>query len=119
MAKRKFDSVDECIAAQPEEVRSCLERVRRAIHNAIADVEEVISYDMPTYRLEGKRVLYFAAWKCHYAIYAATKTVLAAFGDELAPYEVRTGTIRFALTEPVPVRLIERIARFRAKEVAQ
>jgi uncharacterized protein YdhG (YjbR/CyaY superfamily) len=52
----------------------------------------------------------------HYSLYPATGHLVAAFKDELAPYEVTKGTIRFPLSEPVPVKLIERIARFLAKE---
>ena len=63
-------------------------------------------------------MLFFAGWKQHYSLYPATKRVIDAFKDDLAPYEVRKGTIRFPLTKPVPVRLIGRIAKLRAKEVA-
>ena len=73
---------------------------------------------MPTYMLDGDRLLYFAVWKQHYSIYAATKQVVAAFREELAPYDVDKGTIRFPLSEPVPATLIGRIAKFRAKELA-
>ena len=69
--------------------------------------------------LHGSRLLYFAAWRQHYSIYAATEQVVAAFRDELAAYEVDKGTIRFPLSEPVPMKLIGRIAKFRAKEVAE
>jgi uncharacterized protein YdhG (YjbR/CyaY superfamily) len=65
-------------------------------------------------------VIYFAGWKRHYSLYPATRRLVAAFKDELAPYEVNDkGTIRFPLSEPVPVKLIEAIATFRAKEVAE
>jgi uncharacterized protein YdhG (YjbR/CyaY superfamily) len=112
-------SVDEYIAAQPEALRIPLKRVRNAIRKALPGAVEVISYKMPAYKLHGSRVLYFAGWKQHYALYAATDSVLAAFKDELAPYEVAKGTIRFTLSEPVPVELIGRIAKFRAKEVVE
>jgi uncharacterized protein YdhG (YjbR/CyaY superfamily) len=59
-----------------------------------------------------------ARWRKHYLLYLATARVLAAFQDDLAPYEVKKSTIRFSLSQPVPVKLIERIAKFRAKEVA-
>jgi uncharacterized protein YdhG (YjbR/CyaY superfamily) len=118
LAKTSFKSVDEYIAAQPDAVRDILEHVRAAIRKALPAAEEVISYSMPTYRLHGDRLLYFAVWKKHYAIYAATEKVVAAFHDELAAYEIDKGTIRFPLSQPVPVKLIERIAKFRAKEVA-
>jgi uncharacterized protein YdhG (YjbR/CyaY superfamily) len=54
-----------------------------------------------------------------YSLYPSTDRLVAAFKDELAPYEISKGTIRFPLSEPVPVKLIERIAKFRAKEVVE
>jgi uncharacterized protein YdhG (YjbR/CyaY superfamily) len=119
MAKTDFKSVDEYIASQPEAVRGILGRVRNAIRKAVPRAQEVISYKMPTYTLYGRRLLYFAVWKQHYSIYAATEQVVAAFQKELVSYEVDKGTIRFPLSEPVPVKLIGRIAKFRAKEVAE
>ena len=119
MANTEFQSVDEYIAAQPEAVRGALERVRRAIRKAVPEAQEVISYQMPTYKLYGSRLLYFAVWQQHYSLYAATEQVVAAFHDELRSYEIEKGTIRFPLSAPVPVKLIERIAKLRAQEVAE
>jgi uncharacterized protein YdhG (YjbR/CyaY superfamily) len=119
MTKVAFRSVDEYIDAQPEAVRSILGRVRRAIRKSVPGAREVISYQMPTYMLGDARLLYFAAWKQHYSIYAATEQVMAAFGSELASYKIDKGTIRFPLSEPVPVKLISRIAKFRAAEVPE
>ena len=118
MAKTDFKSVDDYIASQPEAVQGTLGRVRNAIRKAVPLAREAISYQMPTYTLDGGRLLHFAVWKQHYSIYAATERVVAVFQEELARYEVDKGTIRFPLSEPVPVQLIGRIARFRAKEVA-
>ncbi|HMC89061.1 MAG TPA: DUF1801 domain-containing protein [Gemmataceae bacterium] len=118
MAKTDFKSVDEYIASQPEPVRGVLKRVRSAIRKAVPGAEEVISYKIPTYKLHGGRVLFFAGWRHHYSLYPATADMVAAFKDDLAPYEVNKGTIRFPFSEPVPVKLIERIAKFRAQEVA-
>ena len=65
-------------------------------------------------------VLYFAGWKKHFSLYPAGARLVAAFKDELAPYEVRKSTLRLPLSkEAVPIRLIGRIAKFRAKEVAE
>ena len=119
MNKTDFKSVDEYIASQPEAVQGALKRVRSTIRKAVPGAEEVISYNMPTYKLHGGAVLYFAGWRQHYSLYGATGRVVAAFKDELAQYEVNKGTIRFPLSEPVPVKLIERIAKFRAKELAE
>jgi uncharacterized protein YdhG (YjbR/CyaY superfamily) len=119
MAKTDFKSVDAYMAALPDDVRVVLERVRGAIRKAVPRAEEAISYQIPAFKLGGRTVLYFAAWKKHYSLYPAMPPLVAAFEDELAPYEVNDrGTIRFPLTAPVPVQLIARLARFRANELA-
>jgi uncharacterized protein YdhG (YjbR/CyaY superfamily) len=119
MAKTDFKSVDEYITTQPEDVRAILQRVRSTIRKAVPGAEEVISYQIPAYKLQGGPVLYFAGWKQHYSLYPATDRLVEAFKDDLAPYKVNKGTIRFPLAQPVPVKLIERIAKFRAKEAAE
>jgi len=119
MAKTNFKSVNEYIAAQPKDARAVLKRVRSAIRKAVPQAEEVISYQIPAYKLNGRTMIYFAGWKQHYSLYPSTAPLVSVFKDELAPYEVNNkGTIRFPLSEPVPVRLIEALAKFRAKEVA-
>lgn len=119
MAKTNFKSVDEYLASQPAAVRGVLERVRSAIRKALPNAEEVISYQIPAYKLRGAAVIYFAGWKQHYSLYPATGRVVAAFKNDLARYELSKGTIRFPLTQPVPVKLVEGIARLRAEEVAE
>ena len=119
MARTDFKSVDDYIANQPEPVRPVLERVRSVIRKALPDAQEVISYQIPAYRLPGGTALYFAGWKKHYSIYPIAGHIVAAFGDVLAPYEVNNkGTVRFRLSEPVPAKLIERLAKARAGEIA-
>jgi uncharacterized protein YdhG (YjbR/CyaY superfamily) len=117
-AKTDFNSVDEYIASQPGTVQGALERVRSTVRMALPGAEEVISYKIPAYKLHGRIVLYFAGWRQHYSLYP-TPRALVVFKDDLAPYKVNKGTIRFPLSQPVPVKLIERIAKFRAKEVAE
>jgi len=119
MAKADFNSVDDYIDSQSEAVRGILKLVRGTICKAVPEAQEVISYKMPTYLLDGNRLLHFAVWKQHYSIYAATERVVAAFQNELASYEVKRGTIRFPLSKPVPVKLIGRIVKFRAREIAE
>ena len=112
-------TVREYIAAQPKAARTALRRVRSAIRRALPRSEEAISYGIPAVELDGRGVLAFAGWKAHYSLYPAGPRLVAAFSRELAPYEYNgKGTIRFPLAKPVPVRLIERIARFRAREAA-
>jgi uncharacterized protein YdhG (YjbR/CyaY superfamily) len=119
MAKTDFRSVDEYIASQPEATQAVLKRVRSIIRKALPGAEEVISYQIPAYKLPGGAVVYFAGWKQHYSLYPASGPLVKAFKADLAPYEVSKGTIRFPLGEKVPAKLIERIAKFRAKEVAE
>jgi uncharacterized protein YdhG (YjbR/CyaY superfamily) len=119
MATTDFGSVDEYIASQPRAVQGLLRKVRSTIRKAVPGAEEVISYQIPTYKLHGRAVVYFAGWKEHYSLYPATARLVAAFKRDLRPYEVNDkGTIRFPLTAPVPVKLIAGIAKFRAREVA-
>ena len=108
------NSVDEYIAAQPEVARTKLEQVRAAIRKAVPEAVEGIGYRMPGYKLHGKPMLYFAAFKEHYSLFAASGTFFATLEDELKGYELRKGTVHFSLTKPVPVKLISRIAKLRA-----
>jgi uncharacterized protein YdhG (YjbR/CyaY superfamily) len=117
MARPDFRSIDEYIAAQPASSQVALGRVRCAIRAAAWGAEERISYKIPAYTLHGSVLLYFAGWKEHYSLYPASDAMIAAFKGALDPYKASKGTLRFPLSEPVPVKLIERIARFRAKEI--
>ena len=120
MANTNYGSIDDYIASQPESSRSVLEKVRSAMRKALPDAEEVISYQIPAFKVNGRITIYFAGWKEHYSVYPASAAMAAAFKDDLEPYEVNNkGTIRFPLTERVPAQLIGRLAKFRAKEVAE
>ena len=120
MAKNDPSPVDAYIAAQPAATQRALEKVRATLRKALPGAEEVISYKIPAYRLHGGVVIYFAGWKQHYALYPVTAPLIAAFKDGLAPYELSNrGTVRFPLDAAVPVRLIARIAKYRAREMAE
>jgi uncharacterized protein YdhG (YjbR/CyaY superfamily) len=113
-------SIDEYIANFPPAVQRVLARVRATIRKALPETDESISYGVPTYKLRGRPVIYFAGWKEHYAVYPSTNRVVAAFAADLAGYELSgKGTIRFPLSSPVPARLIAGIAKVRAEEVAE
>jgi len=111
-------SVDEYIATQPHAVRPKLEQVRAAIRRAVPEAVEGIGYRMPGYKLHGKPMLYFAGFKEHYSLFAASGTFFAALEDELKGYELRKGTVHFPLDKPVPVKFISRIAKLRADGIA-
>ena len=119
MAKTDYKSVAGYIATHPAKVRAILRRVRSAIRKALPGAEEKISYRIPTYRLHGSNVVYFAGWKAHYSLYPVNARLVAAFKGDLAPYEVNKGTIRFPLSQPVPVSLIARIAKVLGTQAAE
>ncbi len=113
------ETVSEYIAAQPKAVQVVLRRVRATIRKALPGADETISYKIPTYKMHGRTVIHFAGWTNHVALYpAGSAAVVKSFAKELAAHDVSKGTIRFSLDEPLPIKLIERIAKFRAKELA-
>jgi uncharacterized protein YdhG (YjbR/CyaY superfamily) len=112
-------SVDDYIAAQPRPAQAILRRVRSSIRKALPGAEEAISYRIPTYRIDGRYVVYFAGWAQHCALYPVTDNVRAALGKDLEPYEFSKGTLRFPFSEPVPTKLIEHIAVLLGKESAR
>ena len=105
------------MALQPEPVREKLEQVRAAIRKAVPEAVEVIGYGMPGFKLHGKPMLYFAGFKEHYSVFAASGSFFATLADELQGYETRKGTVRFPRDKPVPVKLIGRMARLRAEGI--
>jgi uncharacterized protein YdhG (YjbR/CyaY superfamily) len=119
MPKIKFTTIDDYIAAQPDTSHAVLERVRQAIRKGLPKAEETISYNIPAYKLGGKVVMYFAGWKQHYSVYPAGTEVVKMLKAELASYEISKGTIKFPLSEPVPSKLITKIANLRAQIVSQ
>jgi uncharacterized protein YdhG (YjbR/CyaY superfamily) len=117
MAITKFKTVKDYIASKPRDVQALLKQLQGAIRKAVPDAEEVISYQMPGYKLRGGYLLFFAVWKEHFSLYPASDVLVENFKDELSRYKRSKGTIRLPLSEPVPVSLIERIAKFRAKHI--
>jgi uncharacterized protein YdhG (YjbR/CyaY superfamily) len=116
--KTRPASVDAYLAAQPEAVRPVLERVRATIRKALPGAVEGISYEIPMFELDGRMVLYFAGFQRHWSIYPATARVLDALGDALAGSVHSKATLRFPYEGRVPARLVARIAKLRAAEVA-
>jgi uncharacterized protein YdhG (YjbR/CyaY superfamily) len=108
-------SIDEYIAGFPPDVREILEQIRRTIREAAPDAEETISYQMPTFTLHDRYLVYFAAYKQHIGLYPVPAGDVA-FKDELAPYAAGKGTARFPYDRPIPFDLIAKIVKYRIKE---
>jgi uncharacterized protein YdhG (YjbR/CyaY superfamily) len=113
---KKFETIEEYIESFPENVQDILSKLRDAIRKAAPDAVESISYDMPTYKLDGKRLVYFSAWKNHIGFYSIPKGN-AVFRKEILPYEGEKGSLSFPLKKPIPYDLVTKIVTFRMKEV--
>jgi uncharacterized protein YdhG (YjbR/CyaY superfamily) len=101
--------VDAYLAGVEEPKRSTLEALRRSILTIVPEAEECISYGMPAYRVGGKVVAGFAAFKNHLAYMPHSGEVLASLGDLLNGYERTSGSLHFAVDEPLPDELVRRL----------
>jgi len=100
-----FSSVDEYIAAQSVEMQARLRELRAIIRQVVPDATEVISYDMPTYKLGGRRVQFGAA-KRHCALYGSA---IDRFTNELRDFKTLKGTVQFPLDRPIPENLVRNL----------
>ncbi|MBL8903977.1 MAG: DUF1801 domain-containing protein [Rhizobiales bacterium] len=115
VGKAKFTTIDGYIAQFPKEVQAILEKIRQTVADAAPGAVEAISYQIPTFKLNGSNLVHFAAWKDHIGFYA-TPAGNAAFQKELARYKMAKGSVQFPLDAPIPYDLVAEIARFRVKE---
>lgn len=113
--KTNIATVDGCIATFPAATQKIMKQVRATIKKAAPKAEESMSYGMPAYKLNGKPLVYFAGYKSHIGFYA-TPTGHAEFKKELSKYKQGKGSVQFPLDEPMPLKLIEQIVKFRAAE---
>jgi uncharacterized protein YdhG (YjbR/CyaY superfamily) len=112
----KPTTVDEYMAALPDDRRAVMEELRRTVTVAAPQATETIAYDMPALRLGGRFFVSYAAYKNHYSLFPASDGVVEALGEDLAPYLSGKGTIRFPATAPLPTSLVRRIIEVRLKE---
>jgi uncharacterized protein YdhG (YjbR/CyaY superfamily) len=101
--------VDAYLAELDEPKRSTLEAVRRSIRAVVPEAEEGISYGMPAFRVAGKVVAGFAAFKHHLPYLPHSGYVLAELADDLVGYECTSGSLHFAIDEPLPNDLVRRL----------
>jgi uncharacterized protein YdhG (YjbR/CyaY superfamily) len=111
-------TIDEYIKSFPKDIQTPLKKLREIIKKAAPESEEVISYQMPSFKLNGKYLVYFAAWKSHIGFYPMPSG-RQAFKKELSKYKTSTGTAQFPLDKPLPVSLITKIVKYRVKEVSE
>ena len=96
--------------------RRALKQLRAAIKTAVPGTTERISYRIPMFELDGRYLLYIAAFKEHVSVYPVTARMLAKYGKALEPYRAGKGTLRFSLGTPIPAGLVAKLAKVRAQE---
>jgi uncharacterized protein YdhG (YjbR/CyaY superfamily) len=120
MAKmKKYATVEEYLADQPEDVRATLEHVRRSVRAVAPDATEKIGYGMPGFYVEGHPLVYYSAFKAHCSLFPASGAVIERFADDLKGYGLAKGTIRFPIGEPLPAPLVKKIVKAKLEELRQ
>lgn len=116
--KNIINTIDEYIGSFPDDIQIILEKIRQTIKEAAPDAEEAISYAIPMFKLNGKNLVHFAAFKNHIGFYA-TPTGHKAFVKELLVYKQGRGSVQFPIDKPIPLNLITQIIKYRVKENEQ
>ena len=113
--KKGFETIDEYIESVPEDVRAILEKIREIIRKAAPGAAEKIAYQIPTFMLDGRNLIHFAAFKDHVSVYPIPAGP-ASFLKQLRPYIKGKGTIAFPLDRPIPYGLVKKIATYHVKD---
>jgi uncharacterized protein YdhG (YjbR/CyaY superfamily) len=113
--KTHFNSIDEYISTFPEDLQKILEELRSTIKTAAPDAGETISYNIPTFTLNGKYLIYFAGWKNHISLYPIP-TGTDAFNKQVSKYVEGKGTLKFPIDKPLPLKLITKIVKLKVAE---
>lgn len=111
-------TIDDYISTFPEAVQIILREVRNTIQKAEPEASEAISYGIPTFKLQGKNLVHFAAFKNHIGFYP-TPNGMDSFQEALSNFKQGKGSVQFPLNKPMPWGLIKEITTFRAKKIAQ
>ena len=105
--------INEYISQFPPEVQAILSKLRSTIGKAVRVATEAISYQIPTYKIDGKNLIHFAAFKHHVSVYPAPRSA-PELEAELAKYKGGKGTVQFPLDKAIPYDLVSRVATFLA-----
>jgi uncharacterized protein YdhG (YjbR/CyaY superfamily) len=111
------NEIDRYLAGLDEPQRSTLEALRTSIMDVVPGAEQCISYGMPAFKVQGKTVAGFAAFKNHLSYLPHSGSVLATLTDDVAPYETSKGSLKFAINNPLPKRLVKKLIHTRMAEL--
>ena len=107
----------EYFAAQPLPVRKRLKEIRDIVRAIAPDADEVFSYGIPGFKLNGKPLVWYAAFKHHTSLYPMTAAIRRAHAAALKGYKMSTGTVQFPLDTPLPITLVKKLVKTRLAEV--
>lgn len=107
-------TVEEYIAQFPAKTQKLLKQIRKAMRTELPKTDEVISYGIATFKMNGKPVIYFAGYQDHVSVYPVPKGS-AAFQKQVERYQTGKGTLRFAVDKPLPLAFIRKAAQYRLK----
>lgn len=105
------------IAGLPPDTRRVFKQLRAIIRDSAAGLTDTWSYQIPAFRLDGKILVWYAAWKNHVSLYPVSDAVKRANASALSGYQTSKGTVRFPLDRPLPVSLIKRLVKARRVEL--
>ena len=113
------EEVDEYLAALDEPKRATLEELRRTILEIVPEAEQCISYGMAAFKVRGKAVAGFAAFKHHLSYFPHSGSVLPELPEDVAPYRGSKGTLQFAIDAPLPKELVEKLIAVRMRQISE
>ncbi|MCF2502838.1 DUF1801 domain-containing protein [Dyadobacter sp. CY107] len=116
MSSTKPKTIDQYISSFPSDVQQALRQIRETVREAAPEAEETISYDMPTFNLNGTYLIYFAAWKKHIALYPVSAALADSLRNDLQGFKGTKGSVHFPLDKPMPLELISKIVAWRLEE---
>jgi uncharacterized protein YdhG (YjbR/CyaY superfamily) len=116
ITKRKPETIDEYLARANPNQRAALNKLRIIIRTVAPKAQECISYGIPAFRLNGRSLVFFGAWKNHCAFYPGSAAMLKNFRNELKNFQTSKGTIRFSPDKPLPVALVRKLVKTRIAE---
>jgi uncharacterized protein YdhG (YjbR/CyaY superfamily) len=116
LTKLKPRTIDDYLAGVSPNQRVLLQKLRETIRAAAPNAEECISYGIPAFRLNGRSLVFFAAWANHCSFYPGSSTTLKEFRDDLKGFQVSKGTVRFSPDNPLPIALVKKLVKARMAE---
>jgi len=117
MKSETVKTIDEYLSRTPEPARSTLLHMREAIHAAVPEATEAITYQMPTFKYRGHSIVAFAAFKKHCSLFPMSGAVIEQFKDELERFHTSKGTLQFPLDKPLSAALLKKLIKARIAQI--